>query len=404
MPRALRAVLLVVAALAAVFAVASFWRQHRRAAGLDFYIYFVNAQLAGRDDVENIYAAEVQERVGEEYYERALRSGSELRIYDAKRRRRLDNVSSPFLYTTFRWVSRDYERALLQNHVLLLGAFIGGVLLICRRAGLSWTAALFLLAGLVLFYRGFEADYRVGNVNSLQLLMIGVALGAPPFLAGVILGLLIAFKPNLIVVLLLLVLARRPHLKRELAGGLLGGAIAFVAAWINYGTPRVWLQWLTAANQFWHRLPTRAERNITPALSLFHEYGAWPSYAIAAVLIAIVAIVLWRRRNADDLLVIGLGLVIYLLSATVVWLHYLVLALPLAIALMRDRRTAVVALFALAALAEEPFEWIARRPIYPNDALLIAPALVALFALGVRWRQPPLSYPDKKAVALPPHS
>ena len=87
----------------------------------------------------------------------------------------------------------------------------------------------------------------------------------------------------------------------------------------------------------------------------------------------------------DTLLLAGLGILIYLLSATVVWLHYMVLVLPLAIALLRDRRTAVVSVVALLAIAEEPFEWLTKTQIYPNDAWLIGPALVALFIAGV-WQ------------------
>jgi hypothetical protein len=48
-----RIVLTVIAAVAVIYAVWVTWRQHERAAGLDFYIYFVNAQLAGRDDIAN---------------------------------------------------------------------------------------------------------------------------------------------------------------------------------------------------------------------------------------------------------------------------------------------------------------------------------------------------------------
>ncbi len=49
-----RGVLTAIAAVAALYAIAVTWRQNERAAGLDFYIYYVNAQLAGRADVENI--------------------------------------------------------------------------------------------------------------------------------------------------------------------------------------------------------------------------------------------------------------------------------------------------------------------------------------------------------------
>jgi hypothetical protein len=192
---AAKAALFIAAGFLALFALRQFWREHERAAGLDFYIYFVAGQLADRDDIDNVYSAEVQSRVGEEYFERAQQSGSEIRKYDATRRRRLDNVSSPFLYSTMRWVSRDYERALWQYHVLVLAAFIAGTLLLCRRAGLRWWVALLLLAGLLLFYRGFEADLRVGNVNSLQLFALAVALWSPPLLAGAIMGMLVCFNP-----------------------------------------------------------------------------------------------------------------------------------------------------------------------------------------------------------------
>ncbi|MBV8516294.1 MAG: DUF2029 domain-containing protein [Acidobacteria bacterium] len=388
MPRTLRLTLTLLGALAAIYALVVTWRKNERAAGLDFYIYFVASQLPARADVDNIYAPEVQERVGEEYYERALRSGSELRIYDAKRRRRLDNVSSPFLYTTFRWVSRNYERALTQDHVLLLAAFVAGVLLLARRVGVSWAAALFLLAALLLWYRGFEADLRVGNVNSLQLFACAAMLWAPPLAAGAILGALLAFKPNLLAVALLLAFARIAtrefhRLRIEIAGGAIGGAFAFVAASINFHSPRVWLQWIAAANQFWHRIPTRLERNVTPALALFEKHGTAPSYAIAFVLFAIACAAIWRGRRADDPLVVGIGILIYLLSAPVVWLHYMVLVVPVAIALLRWRVTGAIALLALAMIAEVPFERLTQVPAANVEAMLIAPALFALYVCAI---------------------
>lgn len=389
--------LTALAALAAIYAVSVSWRQNERAAGLDFYIYYVNAQLAGRADVDNIYDRDVQSRIGEEYHERGLRSGSELRKFDATRRRFLDSVSSPFLYTCLSWVSRDYDRALRQYHVAVLAAFLLGFLLIARAVRLPWPAALFLLAALLLWYRGFEADLRVGNVNSLQLLMLGASLLSPPLIAGVIAGMLIAFKPNLILIPLLLAVARVAvrdwrRLRLEVLGGAIGVAIAVIAAAIRYGSFNVWLQWIARANEFYHRLPTRMERNVTPLLALFHEHGAWPSYVVALLLTVIAIIAIWRGRSRDDVTIAGVAILIYLLSATVVWLHYMVLVIPVALALMRWRTTAVVSLLALAAIAEEPFEMLTRSAVFPNDAKLIGPALFALFACAI-W---------KMAVPTPP--
>jgi hypothetical protein len=385
-----RIVLTAVAAVAVIYAVWTTWRQHERAAGLDFYIYYVNAQLAGRDDIENIYDRDVQSRIGEEYHERGIRSGSELRKFDATRRRFLDSVSSPFLYTCLSWVSRDYDRALQQYHVAVFLAFILGYLLIARAVRLSWPTALFLLAGLLLWYRGFEADLRVGNVNSLQLMALGASLLSPPLIAGTIAGMLIAFKPNLILIPLLLAVARIAsrdwrRLRLEVLGGAIGVAIAIVAAAVRYGSFYIWLQWIARANEFYHRLPTRTERNVTPLLALFHERGAWLSYVVALLLTVIAVVAIWRGRSRNDAAIAGIAILIYLLSATVVWLHYMVLVVPIALALMRWRTTAIVSVLALAAIAEEPFELLTRIAVYPNDAKLLGPALFALFACAV-WK------------------
>lgn len=389
MPRLLGHLLTAVAAFAALYAVATVWRQNDRAAGLDFYIYFVAGQLAGRADVENIYAAEVQERVGEEYFERARQSGSERRQYDAQRRRRLDLVSSPFLFSTLRWTSRDYDRALTQLHAFVLFAFIAGVLLLCRAVRLSWAASLFLLAALLLWYRGFEADLRVGNVNSMQLLALAVVVCFAR-VRWLLLGALLLFKPNVMFVPLLFAvarLARREYraLGHDLVAGAIGAFAAIAIASITYGSPRVWLQWVRAANDFYHRLPARMERNVTPALALFHEHGEWVSYALAALLLAIVCAAIWRTKTDDAPLLAGLGILVYLLSANVVWLHYVVLAVPIAIALMRWRVTALIAIAALLLIAEEPFELFAGRAAFEVEAWLIGPALFVLFACGV-WR------------------
>ena len=389
-PRHWRIVLTALGAVAVLYAVVVTWRQHERAAGLDFYIYYVNAQLAGRDDVENIYDRDVQSRIGEEYYERAQRSGSELRQFDGRRRRFLDSVSSPFLYTCLSWVSRDYDRALQQYHVAVFMAFLLGTLLLARAVRLSWPAALFLLAALLLWYRGFEADLRVGNVNSLQLVALGASLLSPPLIAGVLAGMLVAFKPNLILIPILLAVARVAsrdwrRLRLEVLGGAAGVAIAIIAAAIRYGSFHVWVQWIARANEFYHRLPTRTERNVTPLLALFHERGAWLSYVVAVLLTVVAIVAIWRGRPRNDVMIAGVAILIYLLSATVVWLHYMVLVVPVALALLRWRTTAVVSLLALAAIAEEPFELLTRIAVYPNDAKLLGPALFALFACAV-WK------------------
>ncbi|MND06198.1 hypothetical protein D3C83_274470 [compost metagenome] len=63
----------------------------------------------------------------------------------------------------------------------------------------------------------------------------------------------------------------------------------------------------------------------------------------------------------------------------------MVFVIPIALALLRWRTTAIVSLLALAAIAEEPFEWLTGMAVYPNDAKLIGPALFALFVCAI-WK------------------
>ena len=381
-------ILLIAAVLAAFYAVVVTWRETERAAGLDFYIYFVNAQVADHPGVDNIYSDDAHALIGEEFYARGQASDFDIWRFDSQRRRSLDSVSSPFLYTTFSWVSSDYRIALRQFHALAILAFVVGVLMIGRASGLPGPVSLFLLAALLLWYRGFEADLRVGNVNSLQLAAIGAALVTPPFAAGAILGMLLAFKPNILAVPLLVVVARVVardwnRLRIEIAGGAAGGLAAFTIASIQYGSPRVWLHWIERAGEFYVRVPTRAMGNFTPGLFLYERYSEWVSYLIAALLFIAACAAIARSRMQNDPLIVGTGVLIYVMSALVVWPHYMVLPLAVAIPLLRHRGSAVAGVVAIVLLAEEPLRAVGIETA--GDVRFIGAALAILFGAAA-WR------------------
>jgi hypothetical protein len=390
MSRYLRYALMILAVALIVHFVRVTLDNLKTTSGFDFYIYYANAQIAGRPDIPNIYAPDVQVRVGEELYLQAQYTGSDRQWHAARSRRRLDSVSSPFLYTTLGWLSPVYERAIRHYHVLLMTSFLIGVAVLCLTARLPPVGTLFLLAFLVGWYFPFHGDLIVGNVNSLQLIVLALAIAAShrwPLVAGFLLGILLSFKPNLILVLVLLIASRLltrdfARLRREVIGGAVGGLTAFVAAAIHYGDARVWLYWLTAAGEFWERFPPRSDRNVAPALPLFQQYGSWPSYVIATLLLAIVVGAIFRSRKRDDLLIAGLGINIYLLSATVVWVHYLVLMLPIAVALMRRKQTAAVGILAIIVVAGNPLEAAVGKSMIPFEATVILYALIALFVAG----------------------
>jgi hypothetical protein len=387
MPRAVRILLLVVSIAAAAYVVARMGRGLAKVSAVDFYLVWVNVQVAGRDDIPNIYAGDAQSSIGEEFFARSLDSGSRVFRETATYRRRLDSRGSPFLYASFAWVSHDFETALLQFRILILAACLAGIVLLGRHCGLPLWFSIAFFAATVYFYLPFIADLIVANVNAIQLFLLALALTLGerrPAIAGAILAMMLAQKPNVVMVVALLMIARVlsrdfQRLGREVLGGAIGGIVAFVVGSWWFETPRIWLLWLGSAGDLYETLLGVEFNNVTPALPLFQQYGTWLSYGIAAVLLVIACLPLWKGAKRDDLLLISLGLLIYFMSATLVWLHYLVLCFLPAFALFRSRVTAVVAFVALLLMADVPFS-IFFGPSTPQlRAKLIFAALAMLY-------------------------
>jgi hypothetical protein len=128
---------------------------------------------------------------------------------------------------------------------------------------------------------------------------------------------------------------------------------------------------------------------------------------VAAVFLsAIAAAALWRGsrgRAADgrsgageeedrreDLLIVGIGCVIPLVTGRLVWMHYLLLAIPLVIVLLGPRAggwrpaplTRPLAALGLLLIADYPFTF--PLPDSPARVLLSGAGLLLLYALGVR--------------------
>ncbi len=397
MPRALRILLLVASIAVAAWVVVRMWRGLSQVAAVDFYLVWVNVHVAGRDDIPNIYADAAQSSIGEEFFARSLDSGSRAFHETATIRRRLDSRGSPFLYASFAWVSRDFGTALLQFRVLILATCLGGMVLLGRYCRFPLWFSITLFAATVYCYLPFIADFIVANVNAIQLFLLALALTLSerrPVLAGAILGMMLAQKPNVVLVVAVLMLARVltkdfQRLKREILGGAIGGIIAFVIGSWWFETPRIWLLWLGSAGNLYETLLGVEFNNVTPALSLFQQYGTWLSYAMAAVLLVIAFIPLMRGAKGDDLLLISLGLLIYFMSATLVWLHYLVLCFIPAFALFRARVTAAIAFLALLLMADGPYAMNFGTSTPQFRAKLILVALVLLYGgcVAMLWRE-----------------
>ncbi|MEO8383061.1 MAG: hypothetical protein ABI779_25615, partial [Acidobacteriota bacterium] len=96
------------------------------------------------------------------------------------------------------------------------------------------------------------------------------------------------------------------------------------------------------------------------------------------------AAALLRSKRRDDLLLISLGLLIYFLSAKLVWLHYLVLTIPAAFALMRNRWTAAVGIVTLILMADEPYAMLLGATTPDSRQPLLTVSMLVLYA-GTVW-------------------
>ena len=343
MKRALAGVAFVLAAAALVYA----WRQGRSAVGVDFFQFWAGSQIAR--EVDDLYAQETRVSQYRPFTEAAWNRGrSERMLVAARLRTEFEFFSTPFLYTTFAPLPGAYEPAFLTYRIVSLAALVGGVLLLARAAGLGWGPAALILAFVLTLFQPVKTDIRVGNVNFLQLFVIALAVWVArgeerwrAIATGALLALVTAFKPNLAPVLPLLLAYRliareKAKLVWEAVGGLAGAAVAVVVSSIYFRGFDAWLEWLGAARNLATTFLPLSQGNVTPVLRLANAYGAGATYVVAAILAAIVIAALIRAKSRSALIVVSLALLIYLLSATLVWTHYLVLALPAAIALVAD--------------------------------------------------------------------
>ncbi len=335
MKKALVAGAFLLAAAALVYA----WREGKSAVGVDFYQFWAGSQIAR--EVDNLYAADTRTSRYQTFTAEAWKRGqSERMLVAARLRSEFEFFSTPFLYTTFAPLPDSYEPAFLIYRILSLAALVGGVLLFARAVGLGWGWAALIVAFALTLYQPVKADIRVGNVNHLQLFVIALAVwiarGEERWRAvatGALLALVTAFKPNLAPVVPLLLayrwLAReREKMVWEAIGAAGGGVLAVLVSSIYFRGFDAWLEWLAAAKTLAATALPLSQGNVSPVLKL----GAG-SYAVAAILVAVVLFAV-RRASGAHATVVALALLIYLLSATLVWTHYLVLALPAAIVLI----------------------------------------------------------------------
>lgn len=420
---------------------AQIWQLGQHSPAIDFYQFWVVTQVAGRGDVHNVYGDADRAGIGREFQERAFSDeSSELRRAAAHLWPVLTPLGTPFLYATFHpLVGGAYDEDLRRHRLVSLTALIAGVLLLGRLLGLSPTTVLIILAALTQAFEPLRSDVRVGNVNQLQLGMLAAYLwlGSRPdrsrfqVAAGTVLALAVWFKPNLAAIVPLVVLCgalerRWDRLMRQGAGMAGGTVLALGTGAFLFGTLRAWRDWLTIVTTLPPEIGQLGAGNFGPARLLYERLGITASPYLALAVMASAVACLWRgsisRRAAPpsgseaagamrDVAVVGAGCLVYLLSAPVVWLHYLLLALPAALAALSTSREGIdgvasraLAGLAWAAIAIDPVVDLAGVRDLPQQATVAAAGLLLLFVLTLREiaRRPPASPPSETAAAYNP--
>jgi len=414
--------LVLLAALVLAGALAHAWDFARRFDAFDFYQFWIVGQAAAQPGTGDVWSPPERERLGHEGQQAALRELGPSReptrhASAASRRAVLETYSTPWLYALFGVAaSGDYERDLDRFQLASLAALAAGVWWMARAAGLTRTSTALLITFAAAWFAPALSDVRVGNVNRLQLGLLGLSIAlasgerggaARDLAAGTVLGLGAVFKPNLAFPLLTLglgwiALGRWRVLALRGAGVALGALVAFGLSSAWFGSARAWVQWGASLGELMGEYEHTLEAGNFSLARVLENFGlaADARWLATLGLIAFgVALALRRRAVArsaatpdEDLLLLALGGALSVLVARLAWLHYFVLALPLAIVALRPEvsaRVRVVGAIALALIALEPLRDLlgfeessvsAARTVCAGAALLFAVGLYDLAA------------------------
>ena len=419
--KALRDPATLLAAVLATAGLVQSWDLGRRSPGIDFYQFWVVGQLIGRADVPSIYAEEAHPRLGAEFIRRSLTDDdSERRRAAARAWQVLEPTATPMLYSAFRpFAALRYDDAHLVFRILSLAALTVAVLTLAAILGHSAAVALLMLALVNVAFRPLKTDVQVGNINEVQLAAVALYLWLSSrrdadrlqAVAGALLGVLVMFKPNLVAVLPVLgatwlVKGRRPKLIRQAAGVAAGVVVALAVTAAVFGSLAPWPEWLEFMRAFPpSKIPLRYG-NVGLARLVYETMDLHVTPWLAILFIVVTLACVWmgrargteaaaddpRRAAREDVAALGAGCFVYLLSSPLVWIHYLLLALPAALLLLRDPNGATIADrvrvplagLALVAIAVDPVaDLFQMYDLYQQAALTVA-GLLMLFVLTLR--------------------
>lgn len=340
--------------LLAVFGLALAWRTSSQSAGKDFYQFWVVGQSLNRPDA-NIYAGNFCRQTGEEFFQKAKKTGNEQLIAVAKYRRTLQNFSSPFLYAMFRWFSAGHHETDLRNYrILMLAGLVFGIIVISRLLNYSWIMGVGVVAILPVWFNPVASDLYVGNVNCLQLAALAAYLWTVTrmpwryrdFAGGILLSLMMVFKPNLAFVAVALAVhwvigGHFRRLRLHALGGVAGAAFAIFSTAASYHSLHCWSDWLSALHTLVNDGIPVNQGNFSPVQIIYELFHINIELPLVIVLTGLTVALLWNRKleateksgdaapePSREIFVVALGCLLSIIASRLTWFHYYVLTIP----------------------------------------------------------------------------
>lgn len=354
----------------AVFMVLSMlgaWGYAEDTPGLDYYVAWVAADSVKNKNKAYIYDPASSYKLPSQYRNKAEQVKEAPRLERiSEYKKEMSFSATPFFY----WVTGaiavgDYETDLTVWHAFSLFMLALFIIIVCRLLGFSAATSLAIFIPVIVWFVPLHSDLRVGNVNSFQLGMVGLAMwlqsraGNPKYLfaAGLLIGLIVMFKPNLAPISL--ILAGGWLLRRQISGlvtglsGMLTGALVAILVsswWLGHSS--AWLDWLKVISGTVGAAPKKGG-NYSLMQQLTGGLSPMGQLLLALVLVSAALALFWwgRRRQSrlsanpetrstdreslEDILLIAMGCIIALMASALVWIHYYMLTIPLLVVLLR---------------------------------------------------------------------
>jgi hypothetical protein len=324
---------------------------------MDFYQYWAVGQAVSSMDIDNIYSHLDRTRIGTEMARRAAIDPEASRHKSvAKRRPVLETYSSPFLYAflgLFRF--RAYETAFQTYRIFSLFCGLLAITIFCRLLSYSKIQTLAVIALFAGWFEPFFCELRVLNVNLLQLMLLAILCwmlnrkGSESWdiSVGFLIGLMLMFKPNTLFVGAFLFCWYAFHrlLAKvfRMAVGTFLSVLFFgaISSWF-FGSVNPWINWMGALLSLPDEIITPMHSNYSLTMMIGYVTGVDLSTVLLPLLFLFSVAFLWIISIYDnttgfeayapkveaDIMIVGLGCLVYLVAARLVWLHYYLLSVP----------------------------------------------------------------------------